>query len=55
MMKKIGLVVLLFFILIFKVKASSSILMDIDSHRILYSNNIYDKRSVASISKIMTT
>lgn len=34
--------------------ATSSILMDIDTHRILYSNNIHNKRSVASISKIMT-
>ena len=34
--------------------ASSSILMDMDSHRILYSNNIHNVRSVASISKIMT-
>ena len=34
--------------------ASSSILMDIDSNKILYSNNIHSKRSVASISKIMT-
>ena len=34
--------------------ASSSILMDMDSHRILYSKNIHDQRSVASISKIMT-
>lgn len=34
--------------------ATSSILMDIDTHRILYSNNIHSQRSVASISKIMT-
>lgn len=34
--------------------ATSSILMDIDSNRILYSNNIHDVRSVASISKVMT-
>lgn len=34
--------------------ATSSILMEIDTHRILYSNNIHNKRSVASISKIMT-
>ena len=34
--------------------ASSAILMDIDSNRILYSENIHEQRSVASISKIMT-
>lgn len=34
--------------------ATSAILMDIDSERILYSDNIHDIRSVASISKIMT-
>ncbi len=47
---------LLFLLLLLplKVKASSTIVMDIDSHRILYSNNIHEVRSVASISKIMT-
>jgi len=34
--------------------ATSSILMDIDSNRILYEENIHSVRSVASISKIMT-
>ena len=34
--------------------ATSSILMDIDSNRILYEENIHKIRSVASISKIMT-
>ena len=34
--------------------ATSSILMDMDSNRILYENNIHAVRSVASISKIMT-
>lgn len=34
--------------------ASSAILMDMDSNRILYSKNIHKVRSVASISKIMT-
>ena len=34
--------------------ATSSILMDIDSNRILYEENIHTIRSVASISKIMT-
>ena len=34
--------------------ATSSILMDMDSNRILYEENIHNVRSVASISKIMT-
>ncbi len=36
------------------VKAKSTIVMDMDSNRILYSENIHDRRSVASISKVMT-
>ena len=38
----------------FSSSATSTILMDMDSGRILYSNNIHTRRSVASISKIMT-
>lgn len=34
--------------------ASSAILMDMDTHRVLYAKNIHEIRSVASISKIMT-
>ena len=34
--------------------ARSAILMDMDSNRILYEKNAHEKRSVASISKIMT-
>lgn len=34
--------------------ATSAILMDTDNNRILYSKNIHEVRSVASISKIMT-
>lgn len=34
--------------------ATSAILMDIDSKRIIYAKNIHAKRSIASISKIMT-
>ena len=37
-----------------KTSATSSILMDVNSNRVLYSNNIHNRRSVASISKIMT-
>ena len=35
-------------------KASSTIVMDIDSGRVLYEDNINDKRLIASITKIMT-
>ena len=56
-MKKI-IVLLLFSIPIninaIDTSATSSILMDIDSNRILYEENIHNVRSVASISKIMT-
>lgn len=57
-MKKF-VVILLMLLLPFNVKAisisaTSSILMDMDSNRILYSDNIHNIRSVASISKIMT-
>ena len=34
--------------------ATSSIVMDIDSGRILYQNNMNEKRLIASITKIMT-
>lgn len=34
--------------------ASSTIIMDIESGRILYSNNIHNQRLIASITKIMT-
>lgn len=59
-MKKLILVLVLLIFLIplriaaFNTSATSSILMDIDSGKILYSKNIHVKRSVASISKIMT-
>lgn len=36
-------------------QARSSILVDTDSGRVLYSKNSNEVRSVASISKIMTT
>ena len=56
-MKKIILIALLFFPIIIKgidINATSAILMDTDNHRIIYSKNIHESRSVASISKIMT-
>lgn len=59
MKKTFLLIVGIILIIPFKVNAistsaTSSILMDVDTHRIIYSNNIHNKRSVASISKIMT-
>ena len=58
-MKKLFISLILLFLVPFKVNAFSSsatstILMDMDSGRILYSNNIHTRRSIASISKIMT-
>ena len=56
-MKKIMLLLLLLIPLNIKgidTSATSSILLDIDSNRILYEENAYSVRSVASISKIMT-
>lgn len=50
-MKKLLILLLL---LPINVKASSMIAYDIDTNQILYSNNIHEKRPVASISKIMT-
>ena len=57
-MKKIFFILLLVFpikILAISTSARSAILMDTDSNRILYEKNINEVRSVASISKIMTT
>lgn len=56
-MKKI--ILILIFLIPFKVEAysssaTSSVLMDMDSNNVIYSNNMNDQRSVASISKIMT-
>lgn len=52
-MKKI-LLIFIIFLIPFKVSAKSTILMDMDTNRIYYEENIHDIRSVASISKIMT-
>ncbi len=51
-MKKIIILVILMYIN--NVSASSMIAYDMDTNQILYSNNIHEKRPVASISKIMT-
>lgn len=59
-MKKIGILLLTFIFLLpssvqaIGTSASASILMDMDSKRIMYEHNIHEVRSVASISKIMT-
>ena len=59
-MKKLGIICLGLFPLFpysvqaISTSATSSILMDMDSGRIIYENNSHEVRSVASISKIMT-
>ena len=56
-MKKYIFIIVIFFFCTMKVNAisaSSFIVMDMDSNRILYGSNLHKKRSVASISKIMT-
>ena len=56
-MKKIILIITLLFPFVVKgisTSATSAILMDTDNNRIIYSKNIHEVRSVASISKIMT-
>ena len=58
-MKKVFLLAVLFFLfpittLGIETSAESAILMDTDTHRILYAKNIHEVRSIASISKIMT-
>ena len=52
-MKKIFVILILIFTINVKA-ASSSIVMDVDSNRILYQNNAYEKRLIASTTKIMT-
>lgn len=52
-MKKIFLIIFLFFICINKVKASY-IVLDQDNHNVLYGDNIHEKRLIASITKVMT-
>ena len=50
------LVIFIFFLplVVFADSAKSSIVMDLDSGRILYENNANDKRLIASVTKIMT-
>ena len=57
MLKKIIIFLILLFpfkVLAFNTSAKSAILMDMDSHRIIYGKDINYVQSVASISKIMT-
>ena len=58
-MKKIFIIVLLLFLIcplniLAKDMSKSSIVMDVDSGRIIYKNNIHEKHLIASITKIMT-
>lgn len=53
-MKKNVLIILVLFIFNINVYASNTIVMDLDSNRILYENNAYERRLIASITKIMT-
>ena len=55
-LKRIMIIILLCFPLNIKAydSASSSIVMDIDTGRILYAKNIHEKRLIASITKVMT-
>ena len=59
MKKFISLIILLIILSPLAVNAKdtsrSSIVMDIDSNRILYQNNMNEKRLIASITNIMTT
>lgn len=57
-MKK--LILLLMLIIPFQIKAyetsaTSAILMEQNTNKIIYAKNIHNKRSIASISNIMTT
>lgn len=59
-MKKFLVLFICLFILLtpkvsaFESSATSAILMDMDSNRIMYAKDVHNVRSVASISKIMT-
>lgn len=54
-MKKLLLLLLIpFSVKAYTSSATSTVLMDMDSNRVIYENNAHSVRSVASISKIMT-
>ena len=48
------LLIVIIFLLTINVYAKSTIVMDLDSQRILYKNNAYEKKLIASTTKIMT-
>ena len=51
----IVLLILPYQVMAVETSATSAILMDMESKRILYGKDIHNQRSVASISNIMTT
>lgn len=57
-MKRLIIIFLLFFIIVPKItyakESTSTIVMDYNSGRILYENNAYDQKLIASITKVMT-
>lgn len=56
-MKKLFLLIILllpFNVLAYNTSASKSVLMDMDSGRVIYGKNVHKTQSVASISKVMT-
>ena len=53
-MKKIVFFLLILLIINVKASNNSTIVMDIDSGRVLYQNNAYEKKLIASTTKIMT-
>ena len=53
-MKRIICILLLSLIINVKASNNSTIVMDVDSGRILYQNNAYEKKLIASTTKIMT-
>jgi len=58
MKKYIFLIILFFFVfplnILAKDMSRSSIVMDVDSGRVIYQNNVQEKHLIASITKIMT-
>lgn len=57
-MKRVSLTIMIIMTILFPIKiyakATSTIAMDLDTGRILYGNNINEKRLIASITKVLT-
>lgn len=53
-MKKISFIIIIMFIINVFATNTSTIVMDVDTGRILYENNAYEKKLIASTTKIMT-